>query len=60
MKNEVKIIVYSGSTKKPQEILDHVFQRFGINLSTSDLTFIPIRNANLLNPSNYPRFTMLF
>ena len=59
----IKIYIYSGSLLQPQEILQKkVKDRFGITISQEGLEFVTIDAAlhNSLDPSNYPRFTMVW
>ena len=59
--NDLNIVIYSGSDKKPMAILDHVKNRFGLQISPIRLTFVKLPSGGKkLKPDNYPSFTMLW
>ncbi len=59
--NELNIVIYSGSDKRPMEILDHVKHRFGLQISPIRVTFVKLPSGgNSLKPDNYPRLTILW
>ncbi len=59
--NDLNIVIYSGSDKKPMAILDHVKNRFGLQISPIRLTFVKLPSGGKkLKPENYPSFTMLW
>ena len=55
-----KIIIYSGSNKSAQEILEHVQERFGITINPHNMIFSKLENAHTLKPDLYPSFTMFW
>ena len=61
--NDIKIIIYSGSSVSPYVILeDKVKQRFGIEIDPSALQFVKLDDAlhQDLHPGNYPSFTLFW
>ena len=57
----MQVVIYSGSDKKPKEILDHVNKRFGLPISELNLTFVKLESRGTsLKPELYPSFTMFF
>ena len=55
-----QVMIYSGAEKTPQEILAHIKDRFGMDISAKNLTFIKLSTANRLKPENYPTFTIFW
>ena len=54
-------MIYSGSDKTPTDIIKHVFNRFGIKISSIRLTFVQLPSrGRSLKPDNYPKFTMFW
>ena len=54
-------MIYSGSDKKPAEILDHVLKRFNLPITTIRLSFVHLPSGGrALKPELYPRFTMFW
>ncbi|RYG44865.1 hypothetical protein EON67_11275, partial [archaeon] len=59
-KQHARFVVYTGDVGITAAAMRaHVMQRFGIDLSGVDLTFIYVTNRAWLEASRYPRFTML-
>lgn len=59
--SDLQIVIYSGSDKKPKDILEHVRTRFGLNISPLRLSFVRLESGGKsLKPDNYPSFTMLW
>lgn len=56
----IRCIIYTGdsSRSKPQDILDKVKKRFGIQLN-SDVKFVYLKRRAWVEPNRWPRFTLL-
>lgn len=59
--NDLQVVIYSGSDKSPSEILEHVKQRFGLPVTSINLSFVKLPSGGrALKPELYPRFTMFW
>jgi len=59
--NELNVVIYSGSEKRPIEIFKQVEDRFGLKISPIRLSFIQLPSrGKSLKPENYPSFTMFW
>ena len=60
--SDFTLLIYSGSDRKPQDILKRVKDRFSIDvtLTKNNLKFIKIEKHAEMNPALYPSFTMLW
>ena len=57
----MKILIYSASNKKGEEILESVKQRFDLEIKANNLIFVKNPAAELLrNPKNFPTFTLFW
>jgi alpha-1,2-mannosyltransferase len=53
-----KIVIYSGSSKTPKEILRQVRNRFSIECD--EVEFIQLKTSETMHAQNYPSFTLLW
>ena len=56
----IHCLVYTGDTTADADILDRACKRFNLPLFQRRIEFVRLTNRQLLEATNYPRFTMLF
>ena len=60
MPRDTKILIYSSSLKKPEEILDHVKERFGLEIHQDNLIFVKMTKGEGVKGELYKSFTLLW
>lgn len=53
------VVIYSGGTAGSEEILSGVSQRFEIEVDATRIVFIRVSKSSWIDPSSWPRFTLL-
>lgn len=56
----IHCLVYTGDTTADADILERACKRFNLPPFTRRIEFVRLTNRQLLEATNYPRFTMLF
>lgn len=56
--NTLRIVIYCSESSNPVNLAHHAKSRFNIDVKPA-FEVIPLSNRDLLDPANYPRFTMI-